>query len=190
MSITRNTLMDRLLAGALLLAALLAVYVVMIAPIAEYMQSTRASITEQRTLLGRLRADLDRSPANGSHHDVASSANNNIFLPGGSAATRVANLQARLGALVADANVAILSARAVTPETRDGLAFAGVEISFRASDSQLQSLLSAIERDRPFLFVEGLQMTPSPDQSGDGQAASSQNDVTLRIAGAVEQIQG
>lgn len=190
MMVTRSKFVDQMLAAALLIAALFAFYAVVVAPLAQSMQTTHDRIAEQRTLLGRLRADIDRTAASGTPADDTTAARADVYLPGSSTATRVANLQARLGTLVAGSNVAILSARATIPEARDGLSFVGVEISFRATDAQLESVLTAIERDRPFLFVDGLQMTPSPDQNNEDGATYSQNDVTLRIAGAVEPVQG
>lgn len=185
--IERGKFLKRLLASALLIAIMVGVYALIVAPIANFVQTTRDSITEQRILLGRLRADLDRTAAPSTGPDQVPA---QIFLAGNSTATRAANLQARLGTLVADTNVAILSARTLAPETRDGLAFVGVEVSFRATDAQLLSLLAAIEGDRPFLFVDGLQMTPSPGDAAGDRMAKAQNDVTLRVSGAVDQVPG
>lgn len=187
----QTKLFDRLFAAALLIAILIGAYAVVIAPIFEHLRTAHETITEQRVLLGRLRAELDRTPGIPNEPtDGTADARGTVFLPGTSNATRVANLQARLGALVANANVAVLSARATAPETRDGLPMLGVEIAFRATDAQLESLLTAIERDRPFLFVDGLELTPAPSEAEIDQTASTRNDVTLRIVGVVEKAQG
>lgn len=188
--IKRSKFFERLFASALLIAVIVGAYAVVVAPLINFMRTTHDGVTEQRVLLGRLRADLDRTTATGAGPDQGAAVRDGIFLAGSSTATRAANLQARLGALVADTNVAILSARTLAPETRDGLAFVGVEVSFRATDTQLLSLLAAIESDRPFLFVDGLQMTPSPSEAAGDHTMKVQSDVTLRVSGAVDQVPG
>lgn len=187
----QSKFLERLLASALLIAIMVSVYAAILAPVANFLQTTRDGVTEQRILLGRLRADLDRTAATGTGTDqMPAHMRDGVFLAGSSTATRAANLQARLGTLVADASVAILSARTLAPDARDGLAFVAVEVSFRATDAQLLSLLAAIENDRPFLFVDGLQMTPSPGEAAGDHMTNAQNDVTLRVSGAVDQVPG
>lgn len=188
MMLQRSKIIDQFLAVAMLTAVGFAAYAVVVAPIAGRIQTARDRLIEQRGLLGRLHDELQLAAArDGAPLATVEGLRDSVFLTGTSNATRVANLQARLGALLTKANVAILTARAVAPETRDELPFLGVEINFRATDAQLLKLLSAVESDRPFLFIDGLQMSPAPEEADIGRTTSSQNDVTLRIVGVVEQ---
>ena len=77
------------------------------------------------------------------------------------------------------------STRALPPRETDGARRIGVSVQFKAGIEQLRALLFRIESNRPFLFVDGLQVRPvSPFSQRDAEF-NGVLDVRLDVYGAL-----
>ena len=75
-------------------------------------------------------------------------------------ALRTANLQALITDIAVKHGVRLSSARALPAQERDGLRFIGVQAELDADMPQLQAIMLAFEAQRPYLFIQSLQVAP------------------------------
>lgn len=170
------------LAVGLLLGAIGIVLAVAVLPLAGYVGGLRSGIDEQRALLGRFTAFTANS---GEVQRLAQQSDDalrtGIFLTGDTDALRAASLQALLTKITQAQGVRLRSSRTLAPTERDGLRFIGIQIELDTGITQLQAIIAAIEAQRPYLFIQSLQIAPH-DMHGDG---SEELKVRIGIVGAV-----
>jgi hypothetical protein len=151
----------RLAAIGLLLAVVGVVAMLLVLPLATYFNELRADIARQRDLLARFEAFAANK---GAAEDLAgrsqAAMQSGIFLTGETDALRTANLQALITDIAVKHGVRLSSARALPAHERDGLRFIGVQAELDADMRQLQAIMLAFEAQRPYLFIQSLQVAP------------------------------
>jgi hypothetical protein len=162
-------IMRRLAAIGLLLAAVAFIAAVTVLPLAAHVGELRADIARQRDLLARFAAFAANK---GAAEDLAgrsqAAMQSGIFLAGETDALRTANLQAQITDIAEKHGVRLASARALPAHDRDGLRFIGVQAELSADMRQLQAIMLALEAQRPYLFIQSLQVVPASGQRPEG----------------------
>jgi Type II secretion system (T2SS), protein M subtype b len=176
----------RLAALLLLVLALAFAAVLTVAPLTARVAELHGEIDTERVLLGRFAAVAARQAETAELERVGRSAlESGAYLKGESEALTAAGLQGLLAQLAAANRVRFHSTRALPPREREGARLIGVSVQFKAEIEQLRAILFRIESNRPFLFVEGLQVRPvSPFSQRDGEL-NGVLDVRLDVYGAV-----
>ena len=168
MSESLSRILRRLAAIGLLAAALGLLAAVIVLPLATYFGELRADIARQRDLLARFEAFAANK---GAAEDLAgrsqAAMQSGIFLSGETDALRTANLQALITDIAVKHGVRLSSARALPAQERDGLRFIGVQAELDADMPRLQAIMLAFEAQRPYLFIQSLQVAPVPGRHPD-----------------------
>jgi hypothetical protein len=180
-------ILHRIAAVALLAAAIGAVALAVIVPMAEYAGGLRAGIARERELLGRFEAYAANAGAAETLARKSDAARQSgIFLDGETDALRVASLQALVRGVAERQGLRLASARTLPAEDRNGLQLIGMQAELDADLRQLQGILVALETSRPHLFVRSIQVAPAGGQRAKGNVLK----VRLGIAGAVLTAEG
>ena len=168
MSESLSRILRRLAAIGLLVTALGLVAALVVLPLATYFGELRADIARQRDLLARFEAFAANK---GAAEDLAgrsqAAMQSGIFLNGETDALRTANLQALITDIAVKHGVRLSSARALPAQERDGLRFIGVQAELDADMPRLQAIMLAFEAQRPYLFIQSLQVAPVPGRHPD-----------------------
>jgi Type II secretion system (T2SS), protein M subtype b len=181
----------QVLAVSLLAATLATLMVFVVLPIYGQFTALTTQIDQERLVLGHL--SLPRSDENQRHNieRIASPEQlERLVLPGESDTIRLANLQSTLGALAANAGVQLRSTRNLSPVDRPEARLLGVQLQFAATIEQLQTILIAIEAQRPQLRVEALQITVLQDTVAAGSSAPPSLEARLDVMGATPRQKG
>jgi hypothetical protein len=155
-----GTLVGRILAIAIPLAGMMAIWLTVIEPIAAAFAERDAEIETRRALLARYIAVTRQEQL---LRDSLSQANAEIergeLLPDQPPAMLAADLQAKIGALAQAHNVQIHSTQNLPLRTSGPLREAGIGFAAQGTQSDLRNLLIDIDRMQPFLFVDRLVIT-------------------------------
>jgi general secretion pathway protein M len=175
----------RLAAVALLVLALGLLALVTVIPLAAHVASLRDQIETERTALGRFTQVASREDEAADHDRAGrASLSSGAYLKGESEALIAAGLQSVLAEIGAANRVRFTSTRALATREQGEAQFIGVRVQFNAQIEQLRALLHRIETNRPFLFIEGLQVQPiSPYSQRDPEQAGVL-DVRMDVFGA------
>ena len=151
----------RLAALGLLVLALAILASLTVVPLTARVAGLSGEIETERALLGRFAAVAARQGETEELERLGRSARESgAWLQGESEALTAAGLQGLLARLAAANRVRFHSTRALPPRERDALRLIGVSVQFKAGIEELRAILFRIESNRPFLFVEGLQVRP------------------------------
>jgi len=184
MSENLSRIVQRLAAIGLLLAAVGLVAALLIVPLATHFGELRADIARQRDLLVRFEAFAANKAA---AEDLAgrsqAAMQSGIFLAGETDALRTANLQALITDIAGKYGVRLASARALPAHEQDGLHFIGVQAELNADMRQLQAIMLAFEAQRPYLFIQSLQVVPGTGQRSDGDDLKARFGIIAAAAG-------
>jgi Tfp pilus assembly protein PilO len=150
----------RLLALAVLLIAVVAGFLLLVAPLLDFYNQGEAAMADKRMLLPRLRAVAQQLPdlraSLAELQKVAST--RKITLEGNSDAIASANLQSRIEELAASAGVTIGRSEAVSAETRSPYRRIGLRVAVSGEYEGILKLLGAIETVAPPLVLANLQI--------------------------------
>jgi hypothetical protein len=175
----------RLAAVALLAVAIGLAALVTIVPLAARIGGLREQIEAERVVLGRFAAVAALESQTVEYDRIGRSAlESGAYLKGESEALMAAGLQTMLAELAAANRVRFSSTRALPGRAREEARLIGVSVQFNADIEQVRALLYRIEKHRPFLFVEALQIrSVSPFTQRDPEQAGLL-DVRLDVFGA------
>jgi Type II secretion system (T2SS), protein M subtype b len=158
----------RLLALTALGSALLIMTYAVLVPLYKSHHDTRETIEVAKATRERLQA-MAHYDLNGLDEAslTASSAYRDDFLQGAAEAIVAGNLQSMLRDLIV-ANSAEMNSAQTLPDVKHGSSsYAGLRIQMRASLDQVQTILHAVENNRPYLFVERLHLRAENTVVGD-----------------------
>jgi hypothetical protein len=168
MSERLSRILRRLAAIGLLFAAVGTVVALLALPLASYFGELRADIAGQRDLRARLDAFAANKEAASELAGRSQAAmESGIFLAGKTDALRTANLQALITDIAEKNGVRLSSARGLPSREQDGLRFIGVQAELDADMGQLQAIMLACEAQRPYLFIQSLQVAPLASRQPD-----------------------
>ena len=176
----------RIAAVALLLLVIAGVAMTTVMPLTARIAELSEEIEAERVVLGRFAAVAARAGETAEYARIGRAAlESGAYLKGESEALTAAGLQGLLAQLAAANRVRFHSTRALAARERDGTRLIGVSVQFKAEIQQLRAILFRIESNRPFLFVEGLQVRPVSPYSQRDAELNGILDVRLDVYGAV-----
>lgn len=176
----------RLVAVALLIAAVGLIALVTVVPFATRVGELRERIEAERVLLGRFAAIAAQGDQAAELDRVGqAAASSGAYLKGDSEALKVASLQTMLIEIAGANRVRFHSTRTLSPRDRNDTRLVGVRVQFNARIEQVRVLLHRIEAARPFLFIEGLQMQPVSAFSQRDSEQAGLLDVRLDVYGVM-----
>jgi general secretion pathway protein M len=149
-----------LLALGLLLAAVAAVYFVVVAPLLGIYAERRALVEDRQMLLPRLHAAADELPVLQARVEQlrASAGTRKITLEGASDAIAAANLQSRIEELAASVGATIGSTESLPAEARSGYRRIGLRYVLSGSYETLVKFLAKLETATPPLVIDNLHI--------------------------------
>lgn len=172
----------RLVALALLLAALAGLWLVAVAPLLEWRNGAQARLDEAATTLARHRAIASRADEIAAEaaalRDLAD--RESLFLPGASEGQAAAALQDAIKAAMLTAEARADSIQALDPVVEGALTAIAMRVRLSADTKSLQRLLHALEAGRPVLLVDGLYVRA---RSFRADAAERNLDIRLDVVG-------
>jgi len=161
-------MLHRLAAVGLLLAVVGIVVAVAVLPLLAHLNDLRTDIAGQRDLLARLQAfAANKGAAENLAERSQRAIQSGMFLSGETDALRTANLQALITDIAEKHGARLASARALPMHEQDGLRFIGVQAELDTDMRQLQAIILAAEAQRPYLFIQSLQVTPASSRRPD-----------------------
>lgn len=176
----------RQLAAVALLAAAVLLALLAIGPYFSRLTQLQEQIAAERSLLGRFAAVAAQQGEIGGLEQASRAAGESAaYLKGDTEALKAASLQSVLSDLANGARVRLSSTRALGQRERNDVRLIGVRVQFKADVEQLRILLHRIEVNRPFLFVEALQVQPVGAFSERDRELAGLLDVRLDVFGAL-----
>jgi Tfp pilus assembly protein PilO len=173
----------QLLALALLLAALGAIYLFAAAPLLELYAERAAAVENARLLVPRLKAAADELPAlRARAAELRTTASTHkVTLDGSSDAIASANLQSHIQELAASAGVTIGSTESLPAEMRGGYRRIGLRYALSGPYETLVKFLARLDAAAPPLVVDNLSIHGVMRRSG--TPAASALDAGLDVYG-------
>jgi hypothetical protein len=152
-----KSLVSRVIALAIPVAAIAIVWTTVIEPIAAAFAERDAEIATRRALLARYIAVARQDEAlRASMSEARAQVDRGELLSDQPPAMLAADLQAKIGVLAQAHNVQIHSTQNLPVRTSGPLREAGIGFAMQATQADLRDLLIEIDRMQPFLFVDRL----------------------------------
>ncbi len=151
------TLARSALALAILLALLLVPWFGVAAPLIARFERQDAQIAQTSELIARYRQIAAVGPPSGP--STAANDGAGLLLAGASAELTAADLQLRLGKMIAESGGRLRSVQVLPAQSADGLARVTLRVDLQTDVRGLIGILHAIETSRPLLFVDTLGIT-------------------------------
>jgi len=150
----------QLLASALLLAALGAIYLFAAAPLLELYAERAAAVENARLLVPRLKTTADELPGLRARAAElrATASTHKVTLDGSSDAIASANLQSHIAELGASAGVTIASTESLPAEMRGGYRRIGLRYALSGPYETLVKFLARLDAATPPLVVDNLSI--------------------------------
>ena len=150
----------QLLASALLLAALGAIYLFAAAPLLELYAERAAAVENARLLVPRLKTTADELPGLRARAAElrATASTHKVTLDGSSDAIASANLHSHIAELAASAGVTIGSTESLPAEVRGGYRRIGLRYALSGPYEVLVKFLAKLEAATPPLVIDNLQI--------------------------------
>jgi general secretion pathway protein M len=173
----------QLLALALLLAAVGAIYLFAAAPLLELYAERAAAVENARLLVPRLKAAADELPGLRARAAElrATASTHKVTLDGSSDAIASANLQSHIAELAASAGVTIGSTESLPTETRGGYRRIGLRYALSGPYETFVKFLARLDAATPPLVVDNLSIHGVPRRPG--TPAASALDAGLDVYG-------
>jgi len=164
------------------LVAMLAVYLLLVAPILGHLADGAEEISQRQTTLARYESVSRQEEAvKAFAKQVAESNARGELITGDSAGIVNANLQARLKALAEEANVTVRSLQMLPPKTLRGSTLVGARLAGAAPIEAMQKLARALEGETPLLFVTAATMRGQTAFWGLAQAGQPEGALEAQI---------
>ncbi len=129
-------------------------------PFVEALRAAQEHIETQRRLLGGYEAVSSSRPQDAEDRlRRIQSAVASVRVGGDTAAIAAGNLQTLVREVAAEIGIRVNSSRVLPAAERDGVALMGVRVELGAPLSSAQQLLYEIERRKPWLLVDALEIT-------------------------------
>jgi hypothetical protein len=156
----RRVKSGRVAAVTLLIFVAASIWLAVVLPVASAFRELDNEIHNRRVLLGRFRAAAIRlADVAAERRALEQELGKGELLRHGPSAVLAAELQSQVTALVELRNVQVQSIQAMAPDTTGVFERVGLIISMQGNEKDVKEAVTAIEAQRPFLFVEQLAMT-------------------------------
>lgn len=175
----------RFAALGLLLMVVLMVGGLVVEPLVSRWSANSNRISTEHERLSHIRATLARSEAT-SPADLAVRQKSILaaHVEGRTEAQQLSTLQEALRSQAQKEGVRFLSLRALPSFERGGARFIGAQFSFTASLESAQRLIWQIEASRPFMLIDGLEISPASERVAQPNAGADVH-LTMRLAAPV-----
>lgn len=175
-----STPIRRLLALALLFAAVGTAATTVVFPLKARIDELNERIQQNRDLVSRLGGAAPQSvPETTEQTKAQTEAARLQFVAGESQSIRLTAVQAAFVQTLASSGLKPRTVRSATPRSRAGLQLVGVQLQVYATLEQVQAILTALDAHQPRLLVESMQIVPQPLQRSDGASGVRLLDVRL-----------
>lgn len=172
----------RLLALALLVVAVGAVWVLAVAPVTARYEAYERSIAQSQELLARhLRIAAARDELESQLQELRRAhAASGRFLDGGSIELVAAEVQNKVKTLIDAHGASLKSMQALAPEEVGGFRKVTVRVNLTGDTQALQKIFYAVETANPYLFLDNVDVRSRRPLARRGQAAS-ESDLQIRF---------
>jgi Type II secretion system (T2SS), protein M subtype b len=178
-------------AVALLVAIVAGVAQLLVVPVFDHVLMLRARIDQERLVLAHLSSIRSNDATFKEVEQLGNAAGaSRLSLDGESDAIRMANLQSLLGGIATVSGVKMRSVRNLPARERHEVRLLGLQLQFAATIEQLQRIIVAIERHRPYLLIETLQITPLQAFLATGAENTGMLETRLEVLGATAREKG
>jgi general secretion pathway protein M len=164
------------------LAVLLALGVLVVAPIHGSLQEGEAEIERQTETLARVKTIAQHKPSLPAPDQVASTAE--MFQTGPHEGVAAANLQARLKTMSEAAGAKVRSVQGIPARSEGTLRYIGAKLEIFGPLPSVHRAVQAIESAKPFLFVTNSLLKLSPLAARPGNTTEPIIEAQLDIVGA------
>lgn len=161
----------------------LVITAVCILPVRDFFSDRDREIIQQRMTLSRLRA-IGAQEASVQSAAKRATAEQGEFLAGKNEGVVNADLQTRLKGMVEAAGAKLRSVRILQPQTYEQTRYIGSRIELYGPLRAIHRAIYAIESARPYLFIRGAMIRPSPPIGQIGIAQEPIIEAQLDIFGA------
>jgi general secretion pathway protein M len=159
----RNRWLRKAIFVALNLAAGLALYGLVIAPVWAMFSERDSNIARQREVLARLTAMAGQEPSvQAAARDTADELKRGELLIGPNDGVINADLQTRLKTMAMQAGARLRSVQGLPATTSEQVRYAGARLDIQGTLRTIERALHAIESGRPYLFVTAASLKLSP----------------------------
>jgi type II secretory pathway component PulM len=167
----------KILALAILAVALLAIYMVVVAPLIGLYDDGEERLAGRTAMAERLQRntrDLPRLRQAAAELQAGGGDGTDLLLTGSSATVAAADLQTTIKDLIEEGGARLSSAEILPPETQAPFEKVGLRVSFSGDLPLLTSVLRGIETAHPIIFVDNLEIrgAGATDQDDSGQTLS------------------
>jgi general secretion pathway protein M len=160
--------------------ASLVVYLVVIAPIRDFLDARDGDLAERRTTLARYVAVSEQEAAVQAYaRQVAESNARGELIAGATAGIVDANLQAHLKSLAEGAKVSVRSIQMLPPKSLRGATLVGARLNVSGTIQPLNALTRALEGGAPLLLVTAAAIRSQTTFWGMAQPDALQSEPTL-----------
>jgi len=179
--------LSRLLALALLVVVIAVPYLTIVRPYLDALSENREAILEQAALrdryVGLAAGDAGADEQLAALHDEGGPGES-AYLQGDSEALVSADLQNRVKTVVQDNGGVLNSTQILDPATESGFRRLAVRVRLSASTEALYKILYDLESQRPFLFVDNIDINARTIRSpGRGERESVELIVAFDLSG-------
>lgn len=177
-----SPVVGRLLAVALLVAAVAALWLLAVEPVRARFEAYEMSIAQSQELLARhLRMSAARDELESELQELRRAhAASGRFLEGGSIELVAAEVQNRVKTLIDAHGASLKSMQALAPEEVGGFRKVTVRVNMTGDTRALQKIFYAVETANPYLFVDNVDVRSRRPQVRRGQA-SGESDLQIRF---------
>lgn len=147
----------------------------------DYISDLKTQINEQRILLGRLEEVIEKRKRGGEESfALIERTNEKLLIQGATDAVRAANVLNLIAQTTRQQGVRMKSTNSIASYTSNGLRFIGVQVTMTATLKQIQNILIALERAKPYVFVATLDVQQTNVVGADPELL----DISFSVVGA------
>lgn len=176
--------LSRLLALALLLLAIAVPYLVIVRPYLETLREDRESLAEALSLRDRyLSVAAAGAAVDGWRQTLSEEGDGAAYLQGASEALVSADLQNRVKTVVQGNGGVLNSTQILDAASEEGFRRVAVRVRMSGGSEALYKVLYALETERPFLFVDNIDINARSMRAREGQAETIELMVSFDLFG-------
>lgn len=135
------------------------IWIILVAPIRDALQTSDEDIEARRHLLGKLTGALIRvGYSQGKASDAVAKLDRSELLEAAPDAVMAANLQSRIAELARQQGLQTQTMQMLPSRTDANVKWIGLGVALAGSSEDIAKLLATIEEGRPYLFIERLTL--------------------------------
>lgn len=181
----RSVYVNRAAFLAVTLLGVMLLYLLVLAPVADMLASQQNELQQSTSQVARLQnLVIQQGRISELAEKTRLGQQSQIFLTGGSEGAASADLQERIKQICARAGASVQSIQGLDNRAVGGIRYFGAHLSMSGPIKAIESTLSSIEGELPYLFVDTLTIRAPAQPSGGTPTQEAALDVQLDIYGA------